>query len=439
MTMGIFSFLRKQGLTTLKIRYDYKTGKIRYFAFREWEEDCDFSRYNKDFVAGSFLSDCNKFYGQEELDEKLVGGGVAEYFQDFLRLMRENRYFGVDFYYHEKLGIKVMAFDHNRTKGINSKTWGKTLGGIRRHPPEKKEWEVLADGIKLGAAMTYKSAALDLPAGGSKLLAWMREPNLQNDQILGFFAYVADRSQVITTPDMNLPIEMSDRVKEMGYSKLFVGGKEAAVGKPGDATALGILLSMKAAVEFKEGKKEFPLEGKRIVLMGHGSVGRPLVKHLLKEKAEVILAVRDPSSAPKGVKAVPYDEGVFQDGDILCPCGSGGVIKEEDIPCLKFSYIWGAANNQLMARTREDEYRLAKKIQERGILYQAEWWHNGGGILCMAEEYFYDGTKDSLEAKLHKIIPQKTLDVLGEAEREGLTPTEVCYRKCEEAVYPTEE
>lgn len=112
---------------------------------------------------------------------------------------------------------------------------------------------------------------------------------------------------------MNLPIVIRDRVKEMGYSKLFGGGKNAAAGKPRDAAVLGILLSMKAAIEFMGGKRVPPLEGERIIGMGHSSAGRPLVKRLLKEKAEVIPAVRDRALAPKKVETVPYVKGAFQD------------------------------------------------------------------------------------------------------------------------------
>lgn len=436
MNTDIFSFLRSNHLTTLKIRYDYKTDEMEYLALKEWEEDRDFSRYNVDFFAGSFLSDHSVFVAGEALVDKMKEEGTYERFSDLLTLMREYKYFGVDFYDYPKYDIKLIAFDHNRTRGIHNKAWGKTLGGIRRHLPGKSEWEIIEDGIKLGSAMSYKAAAIDLPTGGSKLLVQMEEPDLGNREVLGFLAYVTDQSHVITAPDMNLSIELSDAVKHFGYSKLFVGGKTAKVGAPGDATALGILLSMKAAVEFREGKKEFPLEGKKIVLMGHGSVGRPLLKHLLEEKAKVTLAVRHPGAGTQDVPEISYDDAIYQEGDILCPCGGGGVIREEMIDSLKYKYIWGAANNQLAAETREDEYRMARKIKERGILYEAEWWHNGGGIMCMAEEYFFDGSKETVEEKLKKTVPAKTWEVLQEAEDKNLTPTEVCYEKCERELYP---
>ena len=46
MEKSLFIPLRNEGLTTMKIRYDFKTGAVKLYAAKEWEKDHDFAGYN---------------------------------------------------------------------------------------------------------------------------------------------------------------------------------------------------------------------------------------------------------------------------------------------------------------------------------------------------------------------------------------------------------
>ena len=45
--------MKAEGLTTLKIRYDWKKDQFWMEAMKQWEQDLDFSKYNKEFYVES--------------------------------------------------------------------------------------------------------------------------------------------------------------------------------------------------------------------------------------------------------------------------------------------------------------------------------------------------------------------------------------------------
>ena len=58
MEKSLFIPLRAEGLTTMKIRYDFKTGKVKLYAAKEWEKDHDFAGYNHSWwIDGIYTED----------------------------------------------------------------------------------------------------------------------------------------------------------------------------------------------------------------------------------------------------------------------------------------------------------------------------------------------------------------------------------------------
>ncbi len=438
---SLFTPLKAEGLTTLKIRYDYKTENYRLYAAKEWDADLDFSRYNKDFCVDGILTDDALYLNTKQVRELYSKYELNDYLEQVLDLIKQGKHFGIDAYYYEKYDIKYMMHEHSRKLGLLNKSHSIMAGGIRRHPVEEDEIDVIIDGLNLGRGMSFKNVAANLPFGGCKATVQMGPLDLDNMEIMGFLAYALDSCRDMTGPDMNFPTEMSDVMKENGYSMQFTGGPKATTGETGKPTAYGVYLSLKQAVKFKEGSES--LKGKSAALMGLGAVGWYMGDHLLSEDVKLYVSDIDSDRVKefvakhpgKDIEIVSVEDVIEMDVDIVSPCAIGGILHDGNIPKLKCKYVWGSANNQLRASSQEEEYRLAKLLEDQGVLFQTEWWHNIAGVMCGAEEYLYEGTEETLKAKIEEILPAQTWENLNKAKKLGITPTECAYKTCEDLIY----
>ena len=182
-------------------------------------------------------------------------------------------------------------------------TRGPGKGGIRFHP------DVDADEVKaLAAAMTFKTAILDLPFGGAKggvrcdpaslslheLERLTRRYTYEISPLLG-----PDRD--VPAPDVNTDgrvmawlmdtLSMTQGQHQPGSvtgKPLSIGGTRAHAG----ATSSGCLVCARAAfVELG-----LPMAGRRVVIQGFGKVGGPLA-YLLHSAGMRVIAVADVGGA----------------------------------------------------------------------------------------------------------------------------------------------
>jgi glutamate dehydrogenase/leucine dehydrogenase len=442
MERSLFAPLKQEGLTTLKIHYDYREDRFRYYAAREWGPDLDFSQYNKTFCVDGILTDEAVYLNTRQVTELFQRYGLTDYLSQVEDLIRAGKHFGIHCFYYDQYNIKFMMHEHSRKLGLHNKSHSIMAGGIRRHFEDEEELDVIIDGLNLGRSMSFKNVAGNLPFGGCKATVTMAPLDLTNMEIMGFLAFALDSCRDMTGPDMNFPTEMSDVMIQEGFSMQFTGGPRSKTGETGKPTAYGIYLTMKEAVRFKEGGTG-SLDGKSVALAGLGAVGWNMGEYLLREDVKLYVAdvnearVRDfiHRHPDRGVTAYPVESFTDMAVDILCPCAVGGVIHEGNIPRLQCGYIWGSANNQLRASSQEEEIRLADMLARRNILFQAEWWHNTAGVICGAEEYLYEGTPETLLQKVEAVLPANTRKNLARAKELGITPTECCYRTCEEIIY----
>ncbi len=442
MEKSIFTPLHEQGLTTLKLKYDWKTGKTLLYAAKEWDAEIDFSKYNRDFDTQSLLTGQAVYYNDAQVRELFQQYGLADYLEDVLALLKQGKHFGMQCYYNQKFNIRFMGNLHSRLLGINNRSHATLAGGIRRHSFEDQELDVIVDGLNLSRAMTYKNIAAEIPYGGSKTTIQMDELDLGNMEIMGFLAYCLDSLRTMTGPDMGFPAQMADVMNEH-FSVQFTGGPKGPLGITGTPTAYGTYLAMKQAVRFARGTES--LAGLSIAVQGLGAVGWAMCEYLLQEDVRLLVTDINRETVKKLIAAYPGRkiEYVAPDcildvkADIFCPCAIGGIIHEGNIAGLKFDMIFGPANNQLKASSNEEEIRLSKLLAEKGILYQEAWWHNTGGVLGGAEEYEHgqNASMDRLTKTIERIVPVKTWENLNKARQSGVTPTESIYRICEEKLY----
>ncbi len=434
--------LINENLTTLKIRYDFKNDIVRLYAAKEWDKDLDFSFYNKDFYLGNILT-CNaRYLNTAEVRELYEKHGLSDYLNKIINLMREGKHFGLDCLFHEGFNIRFFCGIHNSKRGINNKSHAIHAGATRRHPLEDEELSVIIDALNLSRAMSFKNVAADIPFGGCKSAVHMDPLDIDNMGIMGFLSYCADSTRCLTGPDMNLPKEMVS-VLNKNFTMQYCGGPGSPLGDTAIPTAYGAYLALKQAVKFKEGTDS--LDKKTIAVQGLGSVGFNMAKYLLKEDVRLfvsdvnVLRVEKLISeySDRTIIPIPSDEILYVNADILCPCAMGGIIDEDIISKLNFKYVFGPANNQLKATNQEEEIRLAKILEERGILFQTEWWHNCAGVLAAALEYIHgkDITYDILEKQVENTLPRKTWENLNKAKEIGITPTECAYVSCQNLIY----
>jgi leucine dehydrogenase len=110
----------------------------------------------------------------------------------------------------------------------------------------------------------------------------------------------------------------------------------------------------------------------------------------------------DRTVAEFGATAVPLEQILQQEADVLAPCALGAILNAESIPLLNVPIVAGGANNQL--ETDADGQRL----HEAGILYAPDYVINGGGIINVACEYYGDATDDDVMAQVAAIGPRLT-------------------------------
>lgn len=434
--------LKEEGLTSLKLRYDWKSDQTTVFAAKEWDSEFDFSRYNSDFYVESLKSKDAKFFNDKETRELFGKYKQLDYLNSILDLLRQGKHFGMDCYFSEKHNIRFMGNMHSRVKGVKNGYHATLSGGIRRHGFEDDERDVIIDGLNLSRAMSFKNVAADIDFGGCKTTVHMDELDLTNMDIMGFLAYSLDSIRAFTGPDMGFPIEMADVMRE-NFTTTFTGGPNGPLGSTGTPTSYGTYLALKQAAKFMYGSES--LDGKKIAIQGLGSVGWYMAEFILREDAELFVYDLNEEVMDKLIQEFPTkkivkvskDDVLYHDVDILCPCAIGGIFTEDNIPKLNCDIVFGPANNQLRASSRLEEENLAKLMEDNNILFQVAWWHNTAGVLCGHEEYVNQraASEKNLYETIEKIVPTKTWENLNKAKKLGVTPTACAYMTCEEAIY----
>lgn len=441
MEKSLYYPLKEDGLTTLKLRYDYRTDREYIIAAKEWDSDIEWSNFNRTFYADSFLTENDIRLNNRETRALFDKYGLTDYLEEVFNLLRRGKFFGLDCYYYDRKDMRFTANLHSVVLGVNNKDHALYTGGIRRHDRDEEEIEVIIDGLNLGRAQSHKNVASQIPYGGGKITVVADEADLNDTEELGFLAFALDRVKFFTGPDMRYPIELADAMAP--YSAYITAGPSNPIGSSGKPTAWGVECALKEAVKFQFGRDS--LEGLTVAVMGLGSVGYAQAEYLLKDGAKLIVSDINPQMAKKLKNQYPEaeitvaenEEILNAEADILCPCAVGGFLTEEVIQKLKFKMVFGAANNQLHASNKEEELRLAKLLMNRGILYQECWVQNIGGVMSGAEMYTKGDKADKrqLMDRVEKVCAEITRKNLKEAAEKGITPSENAYNSVEDRIY----
>ena len=276
---------------------------------------------------------------------------------------------------------------------IHNTNLGPSLGGCRMWP-YASEAEALNDVLRLSRGMTYKSALANLKLGGGKSVI-IGDPKTEKTpellRALGRYVeslsgrYIIAEDSGTGVPDMKLIAEETLHVSGIKDKATSTG--ESRSGDPSPATAHGVFVGMRAAVNFQFGDDSF--DGIKVAIQGVGSVGHHLVRQLTEAGAQVwVCDIHEEPlqrvAAEFGANIVRPNDIFGLDVDVFAPCAMGAILNDNTIPQLKAKVVAGAANNQLA------EDRHAVELKNRGILYAPDYAINSGGVIDVyyeREEY----------------------------------------------------
>jgi glutamate dehydrogenase/leucine dehydrogenase len=423
---SLFEFMRDQGWTTFAIMQDREKGEITMRAAMEWLPAVNWANYGSEDLSSTM-----EWYETKAVVRSLADSPVKEHFDRIVALMKHGRHQRLELLLDWKDDIRFVA-------GIHSTKLGHPAGGIRRHPLDDSEIDVIADILNLSRGMSFKNAAASIPNGGCKFGVHSSLPEEErNDRFYGFLAFCIDRNIAFTGPDMGFSLEDANRIRK--FTKNIVGGtsETGSGGATGVTAAWGVFVAIQQALAEAGIEK---LEGASVAVQGVGELGRPLVEHLLGAGARVLAADTSDealASLPEAVTRGSAGSVLRTQCDVLAPCAVGGILDEQVIDELRCKLILGGANNQLHASSEMDEYLMAKRIADRGILFVPDWIVNAGGVIQGKMEHVkgQDFVLDEALKEAEGTISQNVKHVLAIARREGITPTEAAYRKFNYTVY----
>ncbi len=334
-----------------------------------------------------------------------------------------------DFNAHE-----TVAFFHDKHSGlksiiaVHSTALGNSCGGVRMYPYANDD-AALSDVLRLSRGMSYKSAIAGLPLGGGKAVIIGDPANDKNEARLLAFADAVNELDGRYITAMDVGVTQKDMPVIARRTK-FVAGYDQPGKTGGDSgpwTALGVFLGLKAAVKHKLGVDN--TKGLTVAVQGLGKVGMAVARQLHDEGAKLIVADVNTSAVEQaqakfGARAVPVEEIVTSECDVLSPNALGAILDDRTIADLHARVVAGGANNQLA----RDEHGEA--VRARGILYAPDYVINGGGIIAVAGQIF--GWSDAeIERRVVSIA-----DTLGQifrrADSESVPTGNIADRMAEE-------
>ena len=312
-------------------------------------------------------------------------------------------------------GLRIIFALHNLTLGP-------ALGGIRRWG-YADDATALTDAVRLARSMTNKNALAGLPFGGGKAVI-IAPHNADKGTKTG------PPAQPITEPEL---LKIGEWIEELGGEYIAtedvgmrvcdlvsVGERTTHVvgmGRgcnPSLHTALGVFASIRVVAK----RLGFnALNGTRVAVQGLGNVGMKLCELLHDAKAQLLVAdvnqaKVDAATTRFRATALPVDQVLLADADIVAPCALGTAITTNVAETISARAIAGSANNQL---ANPEVNTILKK---RGVLYAPDCVINAGGVISAGLEYLaqdgFDERAQGIDDRLEQIFA--TADATGEPE-----------------------
>ncbi|HUE48333.1 MAG TPA: Glu/Leu/Phe/Val dehydrogenase dimerization domain-containing protein [Steroidobacteraceae bacterium] len=331
---------------------------------------------------------------------------------------------------------ELMVFGHDPATSlraiiaIHSTALGPAAGGCRMWPYPTTA-EAICDVLRLSRGMSYKNALAGVPFGGGKAVIIGESRKAKTPELFEAFGRLVDSlgGRYVTAEDVGTTAaDMANVARATRHVAGLGRAPGEAGGDPGPKTALGVYLGIRAAVRFRLGRQD--LQGLRVAVQGLGGVGYHLCALLAAAGAQLRVADVRPAAVQQVCEelratAVPVEEVLAEEVDVLAPCALGAVLTAQSIPRLRARIIAGAANNQLA------QGQDAEALQAAGILYAPDYVINAGGIISVAREYHGGATEEQVIADIQG-IPARLTEIFERARRENRTTNAVADQMARE-------
>lgn len=332
---------------------------------------------------------------------------------------------------------------------------GPGKGGIRYSPDAS-----LSECKALAAWMTWKTAVLDLPLGGAKGAVICNPPNMSESELEKLTKEYTYAIKDIIGPQKDIPApDLNTNAQTMAwicdaYSR-HVGHFEPAVvtGKPlciggskgrSGATGLGMYYTLLETSKHLE----YPLEGKRVAIIGYGNVGSSIAKLLYDYGCKIVgitdiyggifnkNGIKIPEldkyvSKTKTVKefkkygSITNDELIELKCDILLPCAVEGMINKNNANKIKAKIICEGANGP--TTTEADEILL-----DKDVFIIPDILANAGGVTVSYLEWVQDVQRifyeeEEVKKKCWKMMQKSFWDVVSIVDKNKTDTRNAAY------------
>lgn len=299
------------------------------------------------------------------------------------------------------------------TVAVHSRALGPAAGGIRftQYPT----WQDgLADALRLAKGMTYKNAVAGLPYGGGKSV--IAVPSSVPLTVELRSAALTDLAELISSFDgsylggPDIGTGPADMLFMRSHTPHVFCLPESAggTGSSSGPTAMGVLAALRAGATAVFGSPS--MAGKRVVVVGMGSVGTLVAQALSDAGASVVASDIDRSRAA-GYEWVAPAEAYTLPADVLVPAAVGGVLRA----AVQAPLVVGPANNQLTGDAVADQLAAA------GVVWIPDFVASAGGVIYTLSR---ESTGLDREAALAKVetIEDTVTTILTAAATNGTTP-----------------
>lgn len=299
------------------------------------------------------------------------------------------------------------------TVAVHSRTLGPAAGGIRlKQYPAWQDGQL--DALRLAKGMTYKNAVAGVPFGGGKSVIAVPSsvpltPSLRADALADLGELIASfDGSYLAGPDIGTGPEDMVYLRRFTDHVFCLPESAGGTGSSSGPTASGVLAAVRAGATAVFGSPS--VAGRRVVVVGMGSVGSLLAGALASEGASVVVADVDESRCA-GYERVPVSSAYTMDADVLVPSAVGGVVSD----AVRAPLVVGPANNQLV----HDD--VAPALAAAGVTWIPDFVASAGGVIYTLTREAEGLDRDAALARVAAIEDTVTA-LLANASANGTTP-----------------